>query len=329
MTDDERKLQEEIGSLWKILDVDQIRKLTQAKTRIPVGDRFVGVAVDVNRSRHILVPCQSGDDAKGLWKSAAVTLDRRNLTATDGMPGTWLVLSCLRQELDEVFVRLAANVVHNIPSDPLLLLSSCIATLDAWRDLLGTLHRPAIGSEQVVGLIGELLVLEKLARIDPVMAVAAWEGPSGGRHDFRYGLRAIEAKATRKRIGRFIAINGPRQLEAPQGGILHLSWARLEVTPGGTLSLADLVSRLRSAGVDGNRLSVLLGERDYNETTNEPAAMAKYELAEWLVWQVDPDFPRVIPASFIGGALPNSSDRSELYNRPKRTSAGTACASRS
>ena len=118
MTDDELKLQEEIGSLWKILDTDQIKKLTQAKTQIPVGDRFVGVAVDVNRSRHVLIPCPSGDDAGGLWKSAAVILDRRNLIATDGMPGTWLVLSCLRHELDEVFVRLAANVVHNLPPDP-------------------------------------------------------------------------------------------------------------------------------------------------------------------------------------------------------------------
>lgn len=306
MTEDEIKIQAEIGSLWKILDADQIKKLTQAKSQISVSGRFVGVAVDVNRSRHVLIPCPSGDDAAGLWKSAAVILDRRNLTAADGMPGTWLVLSCLRHELDDVFVRLAANVIHNLPTDPLRILPSCIATLDDWRELLGALRRPALGPEEVVGLIGELLVLEKLARIDPALAVAAWEGPSGGRHDFRYGLHAIEAKATTKRVGRFIVINGPRQLETPQGGTLHLSWARLEVTPGGTVDLAGLVSRIREAGVDKDSLLGPLGKRGYDEAAKDPVVLTKYELAEWLVWRVDSDFPRIVPASFAGGVVPNS-----------------------
>jgi hypothetical protein len=306
VTDNELKLQGEISSLWNILEADQIKKLTQAKTQIRIGDRFAGVGIDSSGARHVLMPCPPGHDTLGLWKSAGIVLDRRNLAGTEGVSGTWLVLSCLRSGLHDVFLRLAANVLHCLPSDEREVLSVCMTTLDAWRSLLGPLQRPTLGPNEVVGLIGELLVLQKLARVNPILALAAWEGPLGGQHDFRYGMRAIEAKATAARVGRFITIHGPSQLEAPVGGTLHLSWSRLESVPGGTLQLPKLVLSLQNAGIDRERLSGILARMGYDEAAEQPATMATYELVEWLVWKVGVNFPRVVPASFVSGAIPSS-----------------------
>jgi hypothetical protein len=306
MSDNELKLRGEISSLWNILKIDQIKKLTQAKTQIRIGDRFAGVGMDSNGARSVLIPCPPENDALGLWKSAGVALDRRNFLGTEGVSGTWLVLSCLQSGLYDVFLRLAANLLNCLPSDERQVLSVCMTTLDAWRSLLGSLQQSTLGPNEVVGLIGELLVLQKLARVNPILALAAWEGPAGGRHDFRYNIRAIEAKATAARVGRFITINGPNQLEAPTGGSLHLSWVRLESVPGGTLQLPKLVSSLQNEGIDKERLSGVLARRGYNEAAEQPAMKATYELVEWLVWKVDVNFPRIVPASFVGGAIPSS-----------------------
>jgi Putative PD-(D/E)XK family member, (DUF4420) len=304
VTDRESELHAELKSLWEILESTPIRKLTQLKTKIAVGDRHVGVAVDERQARYMLIPCAAGRGAEGLWKSSAVALDRRNLVASDTTE-TWLVLSCLRHELDEIFLRLSANVLVNLASDPSEAIASCLTTLDAWRELLGPAPSSALTREQVLGLLGELLILEKLAAFDPARALESWEGPLGGRHDFRCGSHAIEAKASARRIGRFVTIHGPTQLAAPQDGFLHLSWTKFEAVPGGSLSLSSLVSRLETAGINKTRLSELLAKRGYTAAANPPEAETKYDIAEWMVWPVDGIFPRIIPASFLTGGVPN------------------------
>jgi Putative PD-(D/E)XK family member, (DUF4420) len=302
--EEEIKVQEEIRSLWETLEAQRITKLTQLRSQIPVGDRSVGVALDINGARHVLIPCAVGEDAEGLWRSSAVVLNRKNLIARD-VAGTWLVLTCFRRELDEVFLRLAASVICDLPTNPLETYRSCLSTLETWRDLLGPAKFEALSQEQIVGLLGELLLLERLAEINPRRALEAWEGPLGGRHDFRYAGEVMEAKATLSRIGRFIRVHGPTQLEAPPGGTLHLSWIRLERTPGGSLSLPILVQRLWDRGLDRARLKVLLSRRAYDDSTQSPPADATYEMSEWRIWHIDESFPKVVPVSFVGGRIPN------------------------
>ena len=87
--DDEIKLQAELRSLWKTLERGKLQKLTRLRTQTRIGDRFVGVATDVNKGRHILIPCPAGNDAEGLWRSSAVILSRQTFVGGEVMVLGW------------------------------------------------------------------------------------------------------------------------------------------------------------------------------------------------------------------------------------------------
>jgi hypothetical protein len=305
MTPFEQGVRDDLAGLWQMLAEEEIRDLRQAKSNILIGGRAVGVALDSVGARYLVIPCNAGRDVDDLWKGAVVVLSRRNLVGTDGVSGTCLLLKCLRADLEDVFLRLAANICGAMAGqNEGASQQVCISVLEAWRELVGAEARSGFGRQKAIGLLGELLVLGRLAEIDGRAALQAWQGPVGGRHDFRYGSRAIEAKATTSRVGRLIGINGARQLESPVAGQLYLSWARLENVPNGSISVRRTVDRLVGLGLDGERLRGLLAQCGYDAAERSEAADMTFELHEWLLWNVDESFPKVIPQSFAAGELP-------------------------
>ena len=83
--------------------------------------------------------------------------------------------------------------------------------------------------EQVVGLIGELEMLERLSQsVGIENALEAWWGPDGHTHDFySTEARAIEVKTTRSLEGNRIHISNVAQLDPSNLSDLHLVVFRL------------------------------------------------------------------------------------------------------
>jgi hypothetical protein len=294
---------EEISGLWAILSRERGDCIRTARLTRAVGDRRIGVAVDRFGAQHILIPHPRAGDQRGLWRSNSITLSRVNLREGKENPETWLDLHCRRPELEAVFLRLATSVIARIDPSASDVQAACIAALNEWRDLVGQ-GRGMSPEERVVGLMGEMLLLERLAAADPASAWEAWEGPHGGRHDFRRGSHAVEVKTTLRRNGRFVQIHGAGQLEEPPGGNLHLVFVRLERVAAGNHSVAGVAERLTGFGIPRDELHDII--RDHGiEAMDTDAARAGFEILEWLVYRVGSDFPRIVPASFAGGRIPD------------------------
>jgi hypothetical protein len=186
-----------------------------------------------------------------------------------------------------VSVESGASVRQALLADPLV-------WWQRWRHLLGN----ALVDKHGYDVLAELLTLEMLVIQG---ATYEWNGPFGGVVDIKTPVTDYEVKSTISRYGTVINISGQFQLAASSGKPLQLVHFRFEPVDDG-LSIDLVCDRLISLGVDANMLEGALhrlGMEAGCSTRKET-----YNLIEARSYTVDNNFPRITPASFIGGDLP-------------------------
>lgn len=115
---------------------------------------------------------------------------------------SWLmVLRLTDRALEPVFGRLCQDLYEEASdiTDEARLIELFVARLTLWKRLFEQGDGLLLPHHQILGLIGELLVLETELKAGRPSheAVIAWLGPSGGDQDFRFATSAIEVKVTR------------------------------------------------------------------------------------------------------------------------------------
>ena len=256
-------------------------------------------ALDHEGGRHVLVPVAGGKVPEDLL-SAGVQVVRIEL----GRPGevrAFADIRCMFARLADLFDDVAADMVEAAAAEPAEPVPACLRALDQWRALLRSVRSDAPRRTQIVGLMGELMVLRDIVRSDPERRADLWVGREGQRHDLRRGNIAIEVKSTTATEGRDVSIHGVQQLEEPEGGELFLAWFRFEHVPGGGITLSGLIDEIRALGVPAQLLHSGLDERGL-----APGMWPdeEFELRESRFHPVDGTFPRLVPAAFRGGRVP-------------------------
>jgi hypothetical protein len=94
------------------------------------------------------------------------------------------------------------------------------------------------------------------------------------------------------------------QLEPPPGVELFLAVLTAEHTPGAGDSVPALVARVRAHGVDGHAFTALLREAGYDDHDAPFYDDRRFTVRSHAVYRVDASFPRIVPASFVSGGLP-------------------------
>lgn len=128
-------------------------------------------------------------------------------------------------------------IVDNRPPQDAVLLE-----LRCFTDLLEEM--PLLGIERQLGLLGELMFLERQVAQASLVALDSWVGPMGEPHDFRVDAREFEVKTTLS-PRRIHTIHGPEQLVPSQGCDLYL--VSILLGPPGMadgFSLGDKVTQL-------------------------------------------------------------------------------------
>jgi hypothetical protein len=109
--------------------------------------------------------------------------------------GQILVLSLEDTSKRDLFATICADVISATSGAPTTRgLQHALERLDAWRLFLRTLTG-GMGRSEVVGLLGELLVLRQLVERRPDL-LTKWRSPDGGLHDFENMGHALEVKTT-------------------------------------------------------------------------------------------------------------------------------------
>ena len=215
----------------------------------------VRLAVGANGEPRLLLPLARRETPASVDAGNALSISVSSFSYK-GTRLRFLDLVCIREDLEPVFAEVVDEILVRIGGGDGCT-NAARSTIRDFRALLTRARATDVGIGGVVGLVAELLVLNRLLDRSP-SAWKAWQGPEGDRHDFRAGDTSLEVKAS-LRTGTFgVTINGLDQLEAPAGGTLHLLHLVLEPVTDGILSLASLARSAMSKVPEPAKIETLL-----------------------------------------------------------------------
>ncbi|WP_026691868.1 PD-(D/E)XK motif protein [Peribacillus kribbensis] len=125
----------------------------------------------------------------------------------------------------------------------------------------------------------------------------SWVGPFDGSVDFNCTNGSYEVKSTVARYGSEITINSQYQLKAN-----YLLFYRFEPSING-VSIQDMVLALIDLGVEESKIELVLEKLKYPKDSE--VRKKSYRLLEVMKYEIDENFPKIVPESFKNGHLPN------------------------
>lgn len=176
-----------------------------------------------------------------LTADALFELGGVRLTTVPDTRGPLLVLSLEDTNRRDLFTKLCADLVEAAASDRARALDQFLDRLDAWRKFLRD-RQDGLSRSGIIGLVGELLVLERLLGRDTKL-LRSWEAPVDGLHDFHARGHALEIK-TGLGPSPTITISRLDQLETAGLRRLELIHVKLIETLDGR-SLGDIIASIR------------------------------------------------------------------------------------
>jgi hypothetical protein len=219
-----------------------------------------------------------------------------------------LELSTRRAVLHRQFYHFAMAVAERMRAGDASALDAVLSELACFAALFEQLA--TLGVERQIGLLGELLFLERLANAGHTSPVDSWLGWMGEPHDFRIAAREFEVKAT-VAAQRSHIIHGLQQLVPSHGCTLHIVSVLLGPAGAGHgFSLPDkidaLMQRLAPAPAQVARLEAALSSLDYRHA-DAVHYQRRYALRRPLaVVSVDDNCPAITPTqlrSAVGALL--------------------------
>ena len=225
-----------LGSPWRLQDALLVKDhvgLIHLMTRLPEDrERF-----DVPLGR--------------LLRAAWIATDE------DGGRRDWLDIVCTDARLLRTFLSLIGEMLDRSDESGRPSIDELAEVLESWRAALAR-ERTAMDRNRLVGLFGELTVLERLAARDPQAALSSWKGRQGAVHDFSR-TNALEVKTLVGDGSPAVTIHGEHQLDPPSSGALHLVAFRIADSADGE-SLEELTARIAEHGVPHEDVLRTLGD---------------------------------------------------------------------
>lgn len=258
-------------------------------------------AVGPDNELRLLVPTAGLGGASVPEDTGRMALCRSALKR-DGKLTYFLDLTLTDPALNGVFTELAIDILSRLEKgfSPE---NAVFGTIEDFRLLLSPDAETLVPESKVLGLVGELFLLERLCRSAPD-AVRTWTGPRTQRHDFRRADRAIETKTSSRADATRVTIHGAEQLAPPAGGTLHLAHLRLERSADGDLGVARLWRRILDLGADRKLLAELIAETGCEDPESLAWNTVSWQSEGLDIYHVIEGFPRISATSFPGEVLP-------------------------
>ena len=261
----------------------------------------VRLALGANGEPRLLLPVARGAASASIDGGAALSVSVSSFSYR-GQHLHFLDLTCLQTELEAVFEELVDEILKRIDHG-----NSCTeaaqSTIRDFRALLALAPARDVSTSRVVGLIAELLVLNRLLD-HSTAAWNAWRGPMGDRHDFRVGGTSLEVKASLRSGASSVTINGLEQLEVPSGGTLHLLRIVLEPVSGGMLSVSTLARSALLKADDPSRLETLLAATGCRDAAAEEWNRHSFQRESEKLYEIREGFPRMTRTMLREAAVP-------------------------
>lgn len=285
-----------IKTAWQQLinaQPDGAGEMPSIETGTSVSEGDVRLAVSDGRFCALLLPIAMTETLDPDRVSQIILVQPVKL-GVEGKPIRFLEMRCEEEQLNEVFAKVVSDVLNRIESGA----GVHKAVDEALKEFRRLLHKQRVSSQDemtIVGLIGELLTLIEVLRINPD-GLVGWHGPDSDRHDFRAGPVTMEVKTSLGADGNRININGIRQLESIEEHSFLIRHVRIEPNPDGTLSVPGLVYQAAALAPDQTQLEDKLEKLGYTADNAESWQANRYTHLGSTSYSVEGGFPRLIPS---------------------------------
>lgn len=168
--------------------------------------------------------------------------------------------------------------------------------LERWHYFLSKPRTNKLSEEEIIGLYGELLVIEWLLDQgkSESAAIDKWLGPSKNPRDFEFTNYWIEVKSTKRRDNQ-VEIHGVSQLESPRETDLYV-WLNILNPNIESPSLVELISEIETritSAVVVSKYRDKLHDCGYHAADASYYNDERFELIRTSIFLVDDEFPKI------------------------------------
>jgi hypothetical protein len=214
----------------------------------------------------------------------------------------YIRIECLESSLETPFALLVSQVVSHLAagSTPT---KACMDAVLEFRRLLSKNGGLLPSEDEILGLVGELLLLKRLVSASSHLWLG-WNGPLGSARDYSWGTVDIEAKASRMAGESRLTVNGLDQLEPEVNRVLLIHHSILTDNPVGTIDVPTLVHEIKEQISDVEGFDVRLASAGYLSVQSDLWSEHRFTLHGSCIYRVSDDFPRIRKSDLPGGSLP-------------------------
>lgn len=298
---------------WDLIEgqLPEGRRLTvRLASRGSRKDLLIGV--DALQRRHLLVQIPLLEPIDLCERSTkGISLLTVEMKLDNGAYANFIDVVCLESHghaaLDIILFEIAAALDSGASIDRISLVKNVVGK---WRRFWSGVNPGLLSKEEQIGLFGELWFLQNWLgpSVGYPLAVRAWRGPLGSRHDFEATRVGIEIK-TCSRLDVVHSIHGVEQLVEPVGGTLFLMSLAVRDEASSTDSLVSLITSIRNLLENDyealSHFDSCIYSAGYSDELDAEYAKLRLRVRSEELYRVAPGFPRIVPESFCE-ALPPS-----------------------
>lgn len=227
---------------------------------------------------------------------ASVRIQSKNVVFEGGDMRRSIVLTCDNHEIETAFSELCFSLISpgNEGENRKKILESPLEWWKNWKEMLGNRNI----DERIYDVLGELCVLKQLLISGEDIS---WNGPNSASYDIETESKYVEVKSTMVRDKKEVQISSQFQLD-PEDKPLWLVLCQFEPMVMTGISIDSVVEELSLMGYNTDEVNNKLHIRGFE--IGMSARRRPFRLHNMLRYIVDESFPRITPASFIGGDLP-------------------------
>lgn len=174
---------------------------------------------------------------------------------------SYLRITCLDSNLEKAFRKFLEDIRLRLEPTGSTAAAAVNEVVNEWRQLIAVVKDP-LSRNQLVGIFGELVVLERLVGLHGAVALEWWYGPDRTRHDFVSAGTSLEVKSTTDLGSSRVTIHGLGQLDHSQGTSSYIGLVGVDPTPRGRC-IDDVLRDLRDRGCPAQLLEKKLLSAGY------------------------------------------------------------------
>ncbi len=278
------------------------------RTALPGNHDDVLIALDAARRRYVLVRIPTGEPSELAERtSKGIAVQTVEMRVDGDRTENFVEIACLESQghaaLDTIAVELVEALVAGASIGRVQLVQNVLAK---WRRFWSGVNQGVLSKEQQLGLFGELWFLSRwlCPSVGTAKALQMWRGPAGSRNDFEVQGMGIEVKTT-GRVDAVHVIHGLDQLLEPPGGVLFLYSLSVRDEASGTDCLPKVVNEMRGRLAEDYQallqFDAAVYAAGYDDRLASEYGRLVLRVRDEGLYRVTDGFPRLVPASVIGG----------------------------